>query len=181
MIITCNNCNKNFEVDSSVIPENGRLLQCNSCNYKWFFKKNIKDQPVTIIKINESKDKQEPHNNDIQPFTEELAQEETREDKSIKTLNNVIKDNFVIKKISTNEITENKNDSSDFIIEKSKNKKNNNILSLTIVFIVSFIALIIFLDTFQKPISNMIPNIEFLLYNLYESINDIVLFFKDLV
>jgi hypothetical protein len=54
-------------------------------------------------------------------------------------------------------------------------------LSLIIVFIISFIAIIIVLDTFQKPISKFIPNIEFILYNLYETIKDIVLFFNDLI
>ena len=60
-------------------------------------------------------------------------------------------------------------------------KTNYSILNLIVVFIISFIALIIVIDTFQKPISDIVPNIEFLLYNLYESINDIVLFFEDLI
>ena len=38
MIITCENCNKNFDVDSTLIPENGRLLQCSACDHKWFYK-----------------------------------------------------------------------------------------------------------------------------------------------
>ena len=38
MIISCENCNKNFEVDSALIPENGRLLQCSVCDHKWFYK-----------------------------------------------------------------------------------------------------------------------------------------------
>jgi len=62
-----------------------------------------------------------------------------------------------------------------------KDKENYKILSPIIIFIISFIALIIVIDTFQKPISKIIPNIEFLLYNLYESINDIFLFLKNLI
>ena len=38
MIISCENCNKNFDVDSALIPENGRLLQCSACDHKWFYK-----------------------------------------------------------------------------------------------------------------------------------------------
>jgi len=38
MIISCEICNKNFEVDSELIPENGRLLQCSACDHKWFYK-----------------------------------------------------------------------------------------------------------------------------------------------
>ena len=66
-------------------------------------------------------------------------------------------------------------------IKKSINKKIFNILRLTIVFIISFIAIIIIVDTFQEPISMFVPNVEFILYNLYETINDIVLFFSDLI
>ena len=75
----------------------------------------------------------------------------------------------------------NENNDKDLKIKSFKEKKNYNILNLIIIFIISFIALIIILDTFQKPISKILPNIEFLLYNLYETINDIVLFFKDLI
>ena len=64
--------------------------------------------------------------------------------------------------------------------EKNKNKQSN-LLGLIIVFIISFIALIIVLDTFQTLIVNIIPNIEFLLYNLYETFNDVGLFLKDLI
>jgi len=41
--------------------------------------------------------------------------------------------------------------------------------------------LIIFVDTFKSPISEIIPNIEFILYNLYETIKDIISFLKDLI
>ena len=41
MIITCINCNKKFDIDSNLIPDMGRLLQCASCEHKWFFKNSI--------------------------------------------------------------------------------------------------------------------------------------------
>ena len=47
MIITCNNCNKKFDVDSSLIPDMGRLLQCASCDHKWFFKKLVPENTVS--------------------------------------------------------------------------------------------------------------------------------------
>ena len=47
--------------------------------------------------------------------------------------------------------------------------------------IVFSIAFIILIDTFKYPISKIVPNIEFILYNLYESIKDIRLFFNDLI
>ena len=42
MIISCENCNKRFEVSDNLKPEQGRLLQCSSCDHKWFFKKTEK-------------------------------------------------------------------------------------------------------------------------------------------
>ena len=56
MIISCNNCSKKFEVDSNIIPEKGRLLQCNGCNHKWFFKKEILENTVSLINDNINND-----------------------------------------------------------------------------------------------------------------------------
>jgi predicted Zn finger-like uncharacterized protein len=135
VIISCKNCDKKFEVDSSLIPEKGRLLECNSCNYKWFFKKDIINESVLPIKTKD-----------------QIKKDKTNQDKN-----------------------------KDPRLDPSKNKKNYNFLSLILIFIISFIALIILLDTFQAPISKIVPDIEFILYNLYETINDISLFFKDLI
>ena len=52
MIIDCPNCNKNFDIDQNLIPIEGRLLQCGSCNHKWFFKLNVAEtQNEEDIKI----------------------------------------------------------------------------------------------------------------------------------
>ena len=56
-----------------------------------------------------------------------------------------------------------------------------NILSYFIVFLISFIALIIFLDTFKSPLEKFFPSLEFLLYNLFESLKDVFLFINDLI
>ena len=40
MIITCENCSKSFNIQESLIPNEGRELQCGSCGHKWFFKKS---------------------------------------------------------------------------------------------------------------------------------------------
>ena len=42
MIITCEKCSKNFSINDNLIPETGRLLQCGSCDHKWFYNKPIK-------------------------------------------------------------------------------------------------------------------------------------------
>ena len=139
MIITCTNCNKKFDINSDLIPKNGRLLECSSCNHQWFFKIE-KNEKVSKSSFKEIKQEINPSNeiinipkNEIKPKTE------------------------------------------------SKKKKKIKLLNLIIVFIISFVALIILMDTFKNPISTVIPNIEFLLNNLYESLKDLRLFFNDLI
>jgi len=52
MIIDCPDCNKKFDIDQHLIPVDGRLLQCGSCNHQWFFKLNITEKkPEEKIKI----------------------------------------------------------------------------------------------------------------------------------
>ena len=53
-------------------------------------------------------------------------------------------------------------------------------LSYIIVSIITFIAIIIVLDTFRDPLSNIFPNLELILYNLFETLRDLILFAKDL-
>ena len=38
MIIECPKCNKKFQIDQNLIPNNGRKLQCGSCDHKWHYK-----------------------------------------------------------------------------------------------------------------------------------------------
>ena len=54
------------------------------------------------------------------------------------------------------------------------------LLSYIIVSIITFIAIIIVLDTFKSPLSNIFPNLELVLYNLFETLRDLILFAKDL-
>lgn len=79
-------------------------------------------------------------------------------------------------------------------IDKIINKKNKALvefkkkskftftkfLKYIIVIVISFIALIVFLDTFKIPLNNVFPNLELILFNLYEVNKDILLFIKDL-
>ena len=53
-------------------------------------------------------------------------------------------------------------------------------LSYIIVSIITFIGIIIILDTFKDPLSNFFPNLELALYNLFETLRDLILFAKDL-
>jgi|TARA_B110000305_G_scaffold207452_1_gene238981 predicted Zn finger-like uncharacterized protein len=183
VIISCKNCDKKFEVDSSLIPEKGRLLECNSCNYKWFFKKDIINESVLPIKTKDPVYKIEP--TIVENLSQKIDSVEIESPETIKfldstnELNSPIYKNLTKDQIKKDKTNQDKN--KDPRLDPSKNKKNYNFLSLILIFIISFIALIILLDTFQAPISKIVPDIEFILYNLYETINDISLFFKDLI
>ena len=65
--------------------------------------------------------------------------------------------------------------------EKNNKIKKISLLNVILVFIISIIALIILVDTFKNPISLIFPDIKFILNSLYETLTDIILFFKDLL
>ena len=181
MIITCNNCNKKFNIDSSLIQDRGRLLQCASCNHKWFFKKEIPENTVSPIveKIDNDNvnvfDQNNPTNHDeinLSDLSKKQVEIDTVEklDEKIEIYNKEeTKKNI---KVNINEDIP--------VIFKPKKLKNFKILNSFIVAIISFVAFIIIVDTFKYPIGKIVPNIEFILYNLYESIKDISLFIRDL-
>ena len=50
MIITCPCGDKKFNVDASLIPNEGRTLQCGFCEKKWHFKPNDKKLENDYIK-----------------------------------------------------------------------------------------------------------------------------------
>ena len=125
MIIECINCNKKFNVNSDLIPENGRLIQCGSCNHSWNFKKEV-------------------------------------------DLENQISDNQI---------------SSDTSFKRSdliSSKKIYNFFAYLLVFIISFMALLILVDTLKSPLINLFPGLEIVLFNLFETLKDIGLFIIDL-
>ena len=157
MIISCENCNKRFEVSDNLIPDQGRLLQCSSCDHKWFFKKTEKlikkKEPKKIIKEDDNKILSET-------FVEKTIEEEE------------------ITSITVNE--ENLSEIDDEEPQIKKDKKTNY-LKIFIVIIITFVAIIIIIDTFKHQIIFIYPDIEILLSNLYESLRDINLFLRDLI
>ncbi len=164
MIITCPNCNKQFRIDNSLIPNEGRDLQCGSCNHIWFYK--IEQANDEVLKLNneiESKDIEVKVEN-----KEEKIEEKKKEFEKINTKGNIEKENILEKQ---------KNKT------LSKNLENNGIkfFSYLIVFIISFIALIILLDTLKTPLINVFPGLEIILFNLFETLQDIKLFIIDLI
>ena len=77
-----------------------------------------------------------------------------------------------ISKPFSNELT-NKNKKTTFSVSK--------FLSYFLVFLITFIALIIVLDTFKSPLSSIIPGLEIFLYNFFETLKDLYLFIKNLL
>ena len=164
MIITCPNCNKQFKIDNSLIPNEGRDLQCGSCNQVWFYKiDQVNDE---VLKLN----------NEI--LSKETITKIEKEDKKIeKNKQDFEKINTKINQKKENISEKQKNNT------LSKNKVNNGIkfFSYLIVFIISFVALVILLDTLKTPLINVFPGLEIILFNLFETLQDIKLFIIDLI
>ena len=153
MIITCPSCKKSFQIDSSLIPIEGRNLKCGSCGHVWFFKneeKNLELKTEIIPNIKIESDKKIQKKVDI-----------AKKDIQDGIINNT--DKALIKYDEGPKIT------------------LTNLLGYMIVSILSFIAIILLLDTFQVQLSSILPNLELFLYNLYETIKDMSLFIKDLI
>ena len=164
MIITCPNCNKQFKIDNSLIPDEGRDLQCGSCNHIWFY--NIQEKNNELLEL-----KQEIVSKDIE------TKAETKEDKieEKQQLEEIIKTEINNKKKEKNSEKQ-KNTTT---LKKTENK-GSKFFSYLIVFIISFVALIIFLDTLKTPLINIFPGLEIILFNLFETLQDIKLFIIDL-
>jgi len=156
MIISCPSCKKNFEIDANLIPKEGRNLQCGSCLNVWFYKfeKKISDL--------------ENKNN-----TTDLNEE----DDEIVIKEDIKKEVPIIKK----NISENRKDKALVKYEKKTKLSLSNIIGYFFVLILSFVALLIILDTFEPLLLTKFPNLELILFNFYETLLDIYLFIKDLI
>ena len=155
MIVTCPCPNsKKFEVDDSLIPKKGRLVQCGFCGHKWHF--NIEQNLIEVNK-NEA------------IFSPELNSNNNEIENDI---NNTVIENHNDKIVSSEQ---------DDYTEKKKISNSSKYLKFLIVIIISFIGLIIILDTFKSPLKVVFPQVENMLQNLYETLKDIFLFLKDLI
>ena len=170
MIITCNNCNKKFDVDSSLIPDMGRLLQCASCDHKWFFKNVVPKNAVSLTDEDISNDNVNIFEQNNSPINDVESISDTSNDEVEVNLEDETKEKIEINKGENIQVN-----------RKPKKQKKFKILNIFIVSIISFVAFIIIVDTFKYPIGKIVPNVEFILYNLYESIKDISLFIRDLI
>ena len=164
MIINCPNCNKQFKINSSLIPDNGRDLKCGSCDHVWFYK--IEDKNLEPLSL-----KEDIINNEDKSDIVDKKIEQTNEVKKSSSHSKIdTKDKKDLDKIADKQIP-------------SKNKTKNTsgkFFSYIIVFIISFVALIILIDTLKTPLINIFPGLETILFSLFEMLKDIKLFIIDL-
>ena len=164
MIINCPNCNKRFKINTSLIPVEGRDLKCGSCDHVWFYK--IEDKNLEPLSL-----KEDIINNEDKPEIVDKKIERTNEVKKSSSHSKIhTKDKKDLDKIADKQIP-------------SKNKTKNTsskFFSYIFVFIISFVALIILIDTLKTPLINIFPGLENILFSLFEMLKDIKLFIIDL-
>ena len=164
MIINCPNCNKRFKINTSLIPVEGRDLKCGSCDHVWFYK--IEDKNLEPLSL-----KEDIINNEDKSDIVDKKIEQTNEVKKSSSHSKIdTKDKKDLDKIADKQIP-------------SKNKTKNTsgkFFSYIIVFIISFVALIILIDTLKTPLINIFPGLETVLFSLFEMLKDIKLFIIDL-
>jgi predicted Zn finger-like uncharacterized protein len=165
MIISCIKCNKKFSVDDKLIPELGRILECGSCSHQWHY--------IPILLINKNIDTKK--NEDIIKNNEPIIFDKKTNINKIIDKKNIpsVEDNN-----SKNSIPnlENNNNKVEPVI-----KKKLNFLSNLLVIIITFIGVIIILDTFRDELSSTFPSLDLYLYSLYNVVTDIFLFITNLI
>ena len=160
MIITCPNCKKQFKINQSLIPAEGRDLRCGSCDHVWFFNIEIKNTKTL-------------------PSEEDVI---LNKDQSI-TFDENIGQIIETKQNSSQDVIDEQADKNDNKIPKINKTKENTIVkffSYLVVLTISFVGLIILIDTIKTPLINVFPGSEIILFNLFEILKDIKLFIIDL-
>ncbi len=168
MIISCPNCIKKFNIDEKLIPINGRLLQCSSCKHKWHYDLP-KDQNIAS----------ELSKEEITEDTTEVDLIKINPAKSNDEINSKIKKKQKIKKTRKKKTKENEDEVSDNIAEPKNTSRS--FFNILLIIIITFIALILVLDTFKNNLSDYFPFLIPALDNFYEIIFDISSFIKDLI
>ena len=104
MIITCPCGDKKFNVDASLIPNEGRTLQCGFCDEKWHFKPSNKKLENDYIKKDIKIKKIDPQENIPSDIDKIISDAENIKNSAIeipKRLNNFRFINFLLLSIIT--------------------------------------------------------------------------------
>ena len=166
MIIKCVNCNKKFEIQDKLIPDDGRLLECGSCAHQWHY------TPITKLELT---DEVQTKVDEVQVKTDEVQiKDEPAEQLIVKKTK---KKSKIIEKIDENDADNEIDHTNENITTK---KKNISFINFLLVGIISFVAIVILVDTFKNQIAYVIPNISLYINELHEILRDIFLFIADL-
>ena len=165
MIINCECGKKKFNLDSSLIPKEGRLLKCGSCSKIWHYRPIIetKNEEELNVKINESVIKNEVK-------SDEAINDENFTDTSEEVLSEENIDHDENEENNIKEENEN----------EEKQGKIKMVLVYFIVVIISLLGLIFLLDTFKSYLFSIFPSIAPLFDSFYETLLDLKLFIRDL-
>ena len=162
MIINCECGKKKFNIDSSLIPEEGRLLKCGSCSKIWHYTPVLetKNDEDLDVKINENINKNEVPSNEanndgnLTDTNQEVLSEGNTEDEKLDIKN-----------------------------EKENEENDGKIKIILIYFIIILISLfgfIFLIDTFKSYLLSVFPGITPFFDSFYQTVLDFKLFFKDL-
>ena len=163
MIINCE-CGKKFNIDSKLIPKEGRLLKCGSCSKIWHYTPIIetKNDDELDIKINEN-----------------VIKNEFQSDEAINDANVDINEGAL-----SEENTDDDEDEENNIKEEKENEEKPEKIKMVLVYfivvIVSLLGLIFLLDTFKSYLISVFPTITPFFDSFYETLLDFKLFIKDL-
>ena len=144
------------------------IIDCPWCEKKFEIDQNLIPKEGRLLQCGFCDEKWFFNKNEKKVSVPEINEEKDE----IDNLNN---ENDEAEKIQTN--LENKIDKKE---EGKIDFSFGKFLSYILVLIISFIALIILIDTFKSPLYRMFPNLELVLFNLFETLKDIRLFIKDL-
>ena len=148
------------------------IIVCPSCGKNFDVDKNLIPDKGRLLKCgscNQTWFFNKNKNVEVKPLINEVVSEEKPNIKEKK-----------IKKPTSNFSTNIQKGSELVKYQPKYNFTFGKFLSYIIVSIITFVAIIIVLDTFIDPLSNVFPNLELALYNLFETLRDLILFAKDL-
>ena len=165
MIINCECGKKKFNIDSSLIPKEGRLLKCGSCSKIWHYTPIIetKNDEDLDVKINEN------------IIKNEVQSDETINDDNFTDINEEV--------LSEKNADDDRDKENDIKEEKGNEEKQGKIRMVLVylfVVIISFLGLIFLLDTFKSYLISVFPTITPFFDSFYETLLDFKLFIKDL-
>ena len=149
------------------------IISCEKCKKKFEVDDNLIPKSGRLLQCGSCS-----HKWHYKPIQKTETINELKDTEETKPQEKKIKKKIEVSIKSIKPIIKEKDDDENF--SKIKIKKISY-LNYFLALIISFIALVIFVDTFEFQLTNIIPEINLYLDSLYETLKDIFLFFKDLL